>query len=109
MKLDPVDWALSMTISKKPKDSAGDLPMRSVLVHRLRTGAKAVLRKPLKSALSAQTYGVYCEPCEKWTRDGSDGGDEYECPGCQRIYVLEFAVFAVLPGSEPQVSRKEKE
>lgn len=108
MKLSERDWKLSMLISRKPKNSAGDVPTRGLLVHRLRVGFKAVLRRPLAQGLESRSYGRYCEPCSEWIRV-MGAPEQFECPTCQRIYVLEFAAYAVLPGSEPRVSRKEDE
>lgn len=100
--IDPIDWKLSMAVSKRPRNRDDDVPMRSLLVHRLREGSKAVLRLPLSRPLARAAYNVFCEPCGRWTKDVGEGGDEYACPDCGRIYVMEFAVFSVLPGSEPE-------
>lgn len=94
------DWKLSMRISRKPRSSTGNLPMRSMLVHRLRTRAKAVLRLPLSQGLNSSSYGRFCEPCGEWTRV-TGATESFTCDGCGRVYVIEFAVYAVVPGSEP--------
>lgn len=92
MLLSVQDWNLSMKISRRSRK--GDPVTRSLLVHRLRTGAKAVLRLRLSANIeTATSYGMHCEPCGRWLTCEA-GGEEFVCPVCGGMYVLEFAVFA---------------
>ncbi|MEU6362214.1 hypothetical protein [Streptomyces albidoflavus] len=94
MRLSPSDHRLSMRISPRPhgEDSTA---LRTLLVHRLRRAAKAVVRLPLAkdaaAADKASAYTVFCEPCGKWFALPA-WGEEIECPRCERLFVLEFAV-----------------
>jgi hypothetical protein len=96
MNMSPDDWKLSMLISKRPRRGDTENGLRNLLVHRLRSGPKAVLRVPLSKNLDkVRRASIFCEPCGRWM--GIDGdGDEYQCGECQRVYVLEFAVFSVI-------------
>jgi hypothetical protein len=99
MKLNPADWNLSMRISRRARGSEDSPHLRSLLVHRLRPGVKAVLRVPLKKSLNNPgKAGVFCEVCAEWTKVEGDG-DEFVCEYCGLTYVLEFAVFSMVePG-----------
>lgn len=94
-KMSQADYDLSMGISRRSRRS-NERKTRTLLVHRLREGAKAVLRMPLKKSLTSPEYNIYCEPCREWM--GLERtGEQFTCPGCERVYILEFAVFAQLP------------
>lgn len=84
------DYHLSMKISRRATVSERS-GMRTLLVHRLRLGAKAVLRVPLRQSLASPQYNIYCETCDRWFPCGV--GEEFECPSCGGVFVMEFAVF----------------
>lgn len=98
MNLGPMDWALSMATSRRRKNENPDEAngLRSLLVHRLRNGVKAVMRVPLSQSLGKPDLkaSIYCEPCKRWTTIEGDG-DLFDCD-CGRVYRMEFAVFALV-------------
>jgi hypothetical protein len=72
--------------------------LRSLIVHRLRAGEKAVMRVPLSQDVRGpQAPSILCEPCNRWVRIDGDG-DFYDCEDCGRSYRMEFAVFTVVEG-----------
>jgi hypothetical protein len=98
MPLSSRDYRLSMRTSPRPQGRE-DEGLRSLLTHRLRDAAKAVVRLPLKSNIATaalKKYSVYCEPCRDWLRL-PQWGEEINCPKCGRLYVLELAVFSAVP------------
>lgn len=99
--LDSRDFRLSMRIGRRRRDGREVHALRSLLVHRLRDGAKAVLRLPLAKSLASSAYGILCEPCNTWMQV-KEMGEEFPCPQCGRVFALEFAVFSVVPGTGPQ-------
>jgi hypothetical protein len=93
------DYQWSMKISRKPRGDRGAQELRSLLVHRLRDAAKAVVRLPMKSNIATaglNRYSVHCEPCEEWF-PLPEWGEEVRCPKCKRLYALELAVFSAVP------------
>lgn len=103
MRLNPLDWRLSMAISPRRRgEIEQDDGMRSLLVHRLRDGDKAVMRVPMSQKLTDEDRDVkasiLCEPCNRWTTARGDG-DLFDC-NCGRVYRIEFAVFALV--DEPE-------
>lgn len=101
MRLSEEDYRLSMRASRKRKNPQEEPDgLRSLLVHRLRRSAKAVLRMRLSENIeTSNSYGVLCEPCKRWTYT-EGAGEEVECPHCGRVYVLEFAVFSCISSVE---------
>lgn len=101
MPLSKKDYDLSMRISRRSKvdEQKG---MRSLLVHRLRLGAKALVRMPMAKSLTSPVYNIFCEPCDGWM-NLDQMGIHFVCPGCEREYMLEFASFAQLePIDDPE-------
>jgi hypothetical protein len=100
--LNKPDWKLSMQLS--PRARRGETTeLRSLLVHRLRSAAKAVLRLPLQANIATATAGAYtvhCEPCARWFTL-PDWGEEIRCDKCRRLYALEFAVFSEIKDPVP--------
>jgi uncharacterized protein YbaR (Trm112 family) len=99
MKLTDKDWDLSMFLSRRGKADGEGRTLRSLLVHRLRLGEKAVLRVPLSENVKRinKRQSIYCEPCGQWF-PVDRGGEQFDCPECERMYVMEFAVFAEVTG-----------
>jgi predicted RNA-binding Zn-ribbon protein involved in translation (DUF1610 family) len=96
--LNDADYRLSMIIGRRKKDRAAEakLNTRTLLVHRLRSGAKAVLRMPMSRNLATSClYTIHCEPCARWF-DCESTGEQFECPSCGGVFVLEFSVFTRL-------------
>jgi hypothetical protein len=96
MQLSSQDYGLSMKVSPRARDAGRNSGLRSLLVHRLRSASKAVLRLPLGDNISQArlgAYNVHCEPCEEWF-NLPDWGEEVICPRCDRVYALELAVFS---------------
>ena len=102
MKLSDADWQLSMHTSRRRREGEPE-GLRSLLVHRLRRSAKAVMRMRLSNNLAtSRDYGVRCEPCKKWVNT-EGAGEEFRCPHCGGLYILEYAVFSrVETGTEEQ-------
>ncbi|MFD8650670.1 hypothetical protein [Streptomyces mirabilis] len=100
MSLSPRDYHHSMKLSPRSKGRDREDGLRSLLVHRLRDAAKAVLRLPLTdniaTAEDAQRYKIHCEPCGKWF-PLNGWAEELQCPHCSQLYVIEFAVFSAVP------------
>lgn len=98
MRLNERDYQLSMAVSRRRRNGRPEPEgMRDMLIHRLRDGAKMVLRLPMSRNLDRaepQDYGVYCEPCGTWAQIEGNG-TRIECE-CGRVYKLEFAVYAVV-------------
>jgi hypothetical protein len=92
-----MDWRLSMRISprRRNEELTEDDNLRSLLVHRLRDGDKAVMRVPLSRSLDGGgKASILCEPCNRWVTTNGDG-NLFECD-CGRVYQMEFAVFALV-------------
>jgi hypothetical protein len=89
MRLDDDDYQLSRRISRRPRDSDGEDPLRGLLVHRLTVTMKGVARRPLAEP---RTPRLFCEDCDKWFRLGSFP-EVTQCPGCGNVYRMEFAVY----------------
>lgn len=98
MPLSERDYRLSMLIGRRSRNSEPEENLRSLLVHRLRDAAKAVLRISLRQDLGtagASQYQIYCEPCGKWsTLKG--WAEEVVCPHCGQVYAVEFAVYSAI-------------
>lgn len=94
MALSQQDYALSMRTSRRSARGDAD-GLRSLLVHRLRPGVKAVLRLRLSTPLDSLNYRVHCEPCDRWI-NVEGGGEDFRCPCCRTLYRLEYAVFAAV-------------
>jgi hypothetical protein len=94
MALSPRDYSLSMRVSRRTKNGQDD-GLRSMLVHRLRDAAKLILRVSLKEDLTnaSAKYSLHCEPCDRW-HSLDAWAEEIVCPGCERVYAVEFAVFS---------------
>ncbi|MEV7674994.1 hypothetical protein [Streptomyces sp. NPDC088752] len=108
MTLSPEDRQLSMRISPRSRADREGAPanLRTLLVHRLRNAAKAVLRLPMSANIdTADTgrYTLHCEPCNQWTRPG-DWAEEFVCGHCQRVYALEFAVYSEIKAPQTEES-----
>ena len=85
-RLPEADWQLSMHISPRPRRA--DLEgLRSLLVHRLQPGAKAVWRRALRGSATS----AYCEPCRQWSP--AMPALAWVCKSCQRRYVAELVVY----------------
>jgi hypothetical protein len=87
--LSPEDYQLSMRVSRparRPEDNQG---LRSMIVHRLLEGPKAVLRFALRTGQAS----VHCEPCGVWT-SVDDVLDVWQCPRCLREYEAEFVIYS---------------
>jgi hypothetical protein len=90
------DYLLSMRISARARNDTSDL--RTILLHRLRPDAKAVLRLSNSRDLTEarmEHYSVYCENCSRWERH-PDWGDDWECPQCGTKYQMELAVYSAI-------------
>lgn len=94
------DYRLSMATSRRKKGGVEDQPTRDLRVHRLRDTVKAVLRMRLSDNIrTSKKYGIFCEPCDRWfTTIGA--GEQFDCPKCKGVYVLEYAVYSRLPDEE---------
>jgi hypothetical protein len=92
--LSPEDYHLSMAISPRGKIDPGEL--RSLLIHRLSDTDKAVLRRPLRQS----GFGIYCEPCSRWTKIGDEAPQEFTCFGCDTLYRVEFAIYEAINREE---------
>jgi hypothetical protein len=91
--IEPRDHKLSMRISPRSRDAERNDGLRSLLVHRLTEGAKAVWRRALGNE---EHTSLYCEPCEKWTVVNTDPPTIWQCSHCDREYRIEFAVYEEL-------------
>lgn len=89
MKLDPDDFELSMKISRRARDDVGNQFLRSLLIHRLTTTLKAVLRRPLKPGGG---LGLYCEACDLW-QSMVQVPTFAACAGCGRRYRVELVIY----------------
>lgn len=98
-QLNQEDWRLSMRVSPRRRDGqdAHD-DLRSMLVHRLRKGYKAIMRVPMSQDLQRADHksSILCEPCNRWVTTKGDG-DIFDC-ACGRSYRMEFAVFTQVEG-----------
>lgn len=94
-----MDYHLSMATSRRRR--GGEVhPLRSLLVHRLREASKAVLRMRMSSNIATcRQYQIYCEPCGKWV-DAIGAGEQFDCPRCGGVYVLEYAVYSRIGSAE---------
>ncbi|QDN94916.1 hypothetical protein FNV58_00890 (plasmid) [Streptomyces sp. RLB1-9] len=94
------DYQLSMRTSPRARADERNQGLRSLLVHRLRDAAKAVVRLPNRTSIATAhsgRYTVHCETDNIWF-GLPDWGEEIECPGeCGQIFALEFAVFSAVP------------
>jgi hypothetical protein len=93
------DYQLSMRTSPRSPREERNEGLRSLLVHRLRDAAKAVVRLPNRTNIATADsghYTVHCEPCSRWF-PLPDWGEEIKSPCCGQVYVLELAVFSALP------------
>jgi hypothetical protein len=82
------DYALSMKISRRRRRDGQEIhEQRSLLVHRLTEGNKAIYRLPLSGAPG----NIYCEPCGKWFRHGL--AETLVRCSCGQLYAMEFAVY----------------
>jgi hypothetical protein len=87
-KLTSEDFVLSMSISQRSKLQELNEGLRSLLVHRLARGVKAVWRRSLSDEAKASAF---CEPCKRWIRD-VPLAEEFTHKACGRVYRVEFAV-----------------
>jgi hypothetical protein len=87
-RLTDEDFKLSMAISPRSKRAKNNEGLRSLIVHRLVPGPKAVWRR---SASDENKTSAYCEPCQLWARS-IKLSEEFTCRGCGRVYRVEFAV-----------------
>jgi hypothetical protein len=87
-RLSDEDFQLSMRISPTARDAENNEGLRSLLVHRLVPGPKAVWRR---SIADESKMALYCEPCRRWSRVLSFN-EEFSCEGCRRVYRVEFSV-----------------
>lgn len=100
--LNEPDYRLSMRTSPRARHEEDNEGWRSLLVHRLRDAAKAVVRLPNKADIATAhsgCYTVHCEPCGKWF-GLPDWGEEITAPCCGRVFALEFAVLSCVYGPE---------
>ena len=98
MPLEDRDYKLSMNASPRARDPQRNKELRSMIVHRLRDAAKAVVRLPNKTDINtahAGHYAVHCEPCVRWFPLPA-WGEEIECPHCGGLFALELAVFSAI-------------
>lgn len=98
MPLEERDHRLSMRISPRSPHDERNQGLRSLLIHRLAAGSKAVLRRSHQKGHLA----VYCEPCQNWYRVREVGAD-WHCR-CGRRYVAELVVYAVRHEPQPAES-----
>jgi hypothetical protein len=99
-RLNPEDIALSMAISPRSPDPAKNEGLRTLLVHRLVAGDKAIARY----SMSHEGFTIYCEKCHKWVgpRIYGDAPPEWVCRYCDNRYGIEFVVLSELePGPGP--------
>lgn len=82
------DFQLAMAISPRSKREDELPPMRSLLVHRLVDGPKAVWRR---SFSDEDKTSAYCEACRTWIRK-VPLTEEFTHEACGRVYRVEFAV-----------------
>jgi hypothetical protein len=86
---DVTDRELSTRISPRahrPQDNEG---LRRLIVNRLSDTNKAVARLSLRR----NEMSMYCEPCKEWSTDlEEEFPEEWRCPRCRRLYLLEFAI-----------------
>jgi hypothetical protein len=93
-----------MRLSPRARDDGRNDGLRSLLVHRLRDGLKAVVRLPNKVNIATADsghYNVHCEPCGEWFVL-REWGEEVQHAKCGRVYALEVAVFSLI--EEPEES-----
>jgi len=84
-----------MIVSPKGQDDANRI-LRTLMLHRLRVGLKAVLRLPLRDALTSGRYSIICERCAAWI-DRHTLDVEYACKRCGTVYRIECAIYAAVP------------
>lgn len=89
MPLDPRDHQLSMRISPRARRQEDNRALRSLLVHRLTDGWKAVWRRSLADERRAS---LYCERCEEWFPHKAFPV-EWQCPSCEQWFRVEFAAY----------------
>lgn len=87
MPLNPDDHRLSMRISPRSRNPE-PVGLRSLLVHRLTSTVKAVLRRPLRGG----EFGLYCEPCDKWIHT-PEAPESVCCQTCNRVYRVELVIY----------------
>lgn len=98
MAMDPEDYNLSMAISARGRTEPAGL--RSLLVHRLSEGRKAVLRRGLRNT---HKLSLYCEVCRRWVAHCSGAPpNEWVCLSCKTWYRVEFAVYAAIQREDPE-------
>ena len=85
------DHQLSMRISPRARRAQHNTGLRSLLVHRLLPGSKAVFRVSLERG----NFSVHCEPCNRWERV-DDPLEEWRCERCGREYEAELIVYNVI-------------
>lgn len=91
------DYQLSMRTSPRSPHAENNQGLRDLLVHRLRDADKAVVRLPRqKSGTAPGHFRVHCEPCGQWFALAA-WGEEFQCPHCDQLYALEYAVFSAVP------------
>lgn len=85
----PDDHQLSMRISRRPARAAPELPgLRTLLVHRLSSTVKAVLRRGLRHG----NLGLHCQPCNEWF-PMHEAPESVCCPTCKRLYRVELVIY----------------
>ena len=91
-RMAPQDYELSMRISRRPRREEPDRGLRSLIVHRLIAGPKAVFRVALRTG----RFSVHCEPCGQWF-PVDDPLEEWQCDRCGREYEAELIVYSEIP------------
>lgn len=91
-RMDKRDYDLSMAISPKARRAEDNEGLRSLLVHRLMDGWKAIARRAIKDE---DRVMVYCEHCRHWSpvRTPDAIPTQWECGSCNRLYRMEFATY----------------